>query len=95
MCNGSVLAPVCVDLAAESARQAVDGAADVPELLLGRQAVDVPAVPQHPSGQRHQHKQSPCTRAGISLTPLKHVLHMTHILKQEHTYKYYHVTSAG
>lgn len=57
---GSALAPVCEDLAAEVASQPVDGAADVSQLLLGCEAIDVPAVPQHPSSQRHQHKQSPC-----------------------------------
>lgn len=58
--GGSALAPVCADLAAEVASQPVDGAADMSQLLLGRQALDVSAVPQHPSSQRHQHKQSPC-----------------------------------
>lgn len=30
------------------------------ELLLGREAIDVSAVPQHPAGQRHEHEQSAC-----------------------------------
>lgn len=58
--GGSVLAPVCADLPAEVESQPVDGAADVSQLLLGCEAIDVPAVPQHPSSQRHQHKHSPC-----------------------------------
>lgn len=53
--------PVGADLAAQVASESVDGAADVSQLLLGRQAVDVPAVPQNPAGQRHQHKQGSCT----------------------------------
>lgn len=57
---GSALAPVRAHLAAEVASQSVDGAADVSQLLLGLEAVDVPAVPQHPAGQRGQHQQAAC-----------------------------------
>lgn len=57
---GSVVGSVRSDLAAEVSGEPVDGAADVSELLLGSQTVDVPAVPQHPSSQRHEHEQSSC-----------------------------------
>lgn len=63
----SVVGPVRAELAAEVASEPVDGAADVSELLPGRQAFDVSAVPQHPSGQRHQHKQSSCTHIIITV----------------------------
>lgn len=57
---GSELAPVRAHLAAEVASEAVDGAADVSELPLGRETIDVSAVPQHPAGQRHEHEQGAC-----------------------------------
>jgi len=56
------VAPVRADLPAEVAGESVDGAADVSELLLGREAVDVPAVPQHPPGQRRHHQQGSWTK---------------------------------
>lgn len=56
----SILAPVRAHLAAEVARQPVDGAADVSQLIPGREAFNVAAVPQHPSSQRGQHQQGAC-----------------------------------
>lgn len=51
------MAPVRADLAAEGAGDPVHGAADLSELLLGGQALDVSAVPQHPAGHGTQHKE--------------------------------------
>ena len=53
---------VHTDLAAEVASEPVHGAADVSHLLLRGEALDVPAVPQHPPGQRHHHEQSACSQ---------------------------------
>lgn len=52
---------VAADLAAEGSGESVHGAADVSQLFLGRQTLDVSAVPSHPPGQRHDHKQGSCT----------------------------------
>lgn len=62
-----MVAPVAADLAAQVAGDAVDRAADVSQLLLGRQTVDVAAVPQDPAGQRHEHQQRSCTHTGVKV----------------------------
>lgn len=64
--GGSARNPVAADLAAEGAGEPVDGAADVSHLLGGRQTLDVPAVPSHPAGQRHEHQQGSWTESHLS-----------------------------
>lgn len=67
------MAPVSADLAAEVAGQPVHGAADVSQLLLSSDAVDVSAVPQDPSGHGHQHEQSPCRMNHVVVTSIEDV----------------------
>lgn len=69
-----MMAPVSADLSAEVASQPVHGAANVSQLLLRCEAFDVPAVPQNPSGHRHQHEQSPCKMNQKVLTCRKRLI---------------------